>query len=46
MNLAILRRFVLNLLKLDPTPRLRAKLKQAAWDDDFRRDVPGMRRAS
>lgn len=48
MNLAILRRFVLNLLKLDPTPKLsvRAKLKQAAWDDDFRRDVLGMRRAS
>lgn len=48
MNLAILRRFVLNLLKLDPTPRLsvRAKLKQAAWDDDFRRDVLGMRHMS
>jgi len=46
MNLAILRRFVLNLLKLDTTPRLsvRAKLKQAAWDDDFRRNVLGMRR--
>lgn len=38
MNLAILRRFVLNLLKLDATPKLsvRAKLKQAACDDDFR----------
>jgi len=48
MSLALLRRFVLNLLKLDTTPRLsvRAKLKQADWDNNFRRDVLGLRSRS
>lgn len=45
INLAILRRFVMNLIKMDDTPKMsgRAKLKQAAWDDDFRRHILGMR---
>lgn len=35
-NLALLRRLALNLAKLEPSKgSIRAKLKRAAWDDDF-----------
>jgi predicted transposase YbfD/YdcC len=45
LNLAILRRFIMNPLKLDTTPKLsvRANLKQATWDDNFRLNVLGRR---
>ncbi|WP_206955979.1 ISAs1 family transposase [Trinickia acidisoli] len=45
-NFATLRRFALNLLKLDKTfPRLsvRSRVKRADWDEDYRMTVLGLK---
>jgi hypothetical protein len=45
-NFATLRRFALNLLKLDQTsPKLsvRSRIKRADWDDDYRAAILGLK---
>jgi len=45
-NLSIIRRFILNMLKLDtahPKKSVRLRRKRAAWDDDERMRVLGMK---
>jgi predicted transposase YbfD/YdcC len=45
-NLSIIRRFILNALKLDtahPKKSVRLRRKRAAWDDDERMRVLGMK---
>jgi hypothetical protein len=45
-NLSIIRRFILNALKLDtarPKKSIRLRRKRAAWDDEERMRVLGMK---
>ena len=45
-NLSVLRKIVLNLIRLDTTDKSKARLrlerKGAAWDDEVRMNMPGL----